>query len=184
MSGESDRSLTGVPALPGRWRRLFALVSVVLLMAGCGTTSNVIIDEEIVTNQKPMASYTSLVLRDFELKRELYDDGGDSPGERERFYKEMPARLSEQILRYVKARRVYETVSRGTDVSAATLILQGTFIRVGRFRITIEAVLMDGGTGQEVAYFRQTLWDVLDTSEAIGRLGREVADFLDRIQYK
>lgn len=162
---------------------LFTLL-VFLLLAGCAATSNVVTDEEIVTNQKPMSTYTSLLVRDFELKRELYDDGDERIGEREQRYERIPAQLTEQIQRYVKARRVFETVSRTTKPTATTLILQGKFTRMGRFRITIEALLLDGASGQEVAYFRQTLWDVLDTSEAVGRLGREVADFLDRIQYK
>ena len=55
---------------------------------------------------------------------------------------------------------------------------------MGRFKISAIVTLLDGATGQEVAYFRQTLWDVLDTTEAISSLGREVADFIDRIQYK
>ncbi len=184
MSVDAGQSIAGKPAPIGRWCWLFVLCSVALLMTACAATSNVVTDEEIVTNQKPMATYTSLLLRDFELKRELYDDGDERMGEREQLFERIPARLTEQIQRYVKARRVYETVSRTTELTPKTLILQGKFIRVGRFRITIEAVLLDGGTGQEVAYFRQTLWDVLDTSEAVGILGREVANFLDRIQYK
>jgi hypothetical protein len=44
--------------------------------------------------------------------------------------------------------------------------------------------LRDGASGQEVAYLRQTLWDVLDTTDSLSLLGREVADFIDRIQYK
>lgn len=184
MSVDAERSIAGRTAPIRRWGRFFALCAVVLLMTACAATSNVVTDEEIVTNQKPMATYTSLLLRDFELKRELYDDGDERMGEREQRYERIPAQLTEQIQRYVKARRVYESVSRTTEISSKTLILQGKFIRMGRFRITIEALLLDGASGQEVAYFRQTLWDVLDTSEAVGRLGREVADFLDRIQYK
>ncbi|WP_041532258.1 hypothetical protein [Pelobacter propionicus] len=184
MSVDVGRSIAGRPAPIGRWCWLFMLCSVALLMTACAATSNVVTDEEIVTNQKPMATYTSLLLRDFELKRELYDDGDERMGEREQRYERIPAQLTEQIQRYVKARRVYESVSRTTELTPKTLILQGKFIRMGRFRITIEALLLDGASGQEVAYFRQTLWDVLDTSEAVGRLGREVANFLDRIQYK
>ena len=33
-------------------------------------------------------------------------------------------------------------------------------------------------------FSRQTLWDVFDTTETINLLAREVADFIDRIQYK
>jgi hypothetical protein len=45
-------------------------------------------------------------------------------------------------------------------------------------------MLYDGSNGHEVAYFRQTLWDVIDTTEAVSLLGRDIADFIDRIQYK
>lgn len=181
MTVDGSRRIAGAIVRRGT---LPALLALLLLLFGCAATSNVVTDEEIVTNQKPMATYTSLLLCDFELKRELYDDGDERQGEREQRYERIPAQLTEQIQRYVKARRVFESVSRGTTLSPTTLVLQGKFIRMGRFRITIEALLLDGGSGQEVAYFRQTLWDVLDTSEAVGRLGREVADFLDRIQYK
>jgi hypothetical protein len=144
-----------------------------------------VLDEEIVTNHKPMSTYRELLLRDFELKKELYSDAPASRmGERERRYAQIPAQLTDQVVRYVKARRIYDSVSRDEELSETTLVLQGKFTRMGRFRISIEAVLLDGETGKEVAYFRQTLWDVLDTTEAVGLLGREIANFIDRIQYK
>jgi len=167
-----------------RWSVMLFLLCALHMIAGCAATSNAVTDEEIVTNQKPMSTYTSLLLRDFELKRELYGDAGDRVGEREQRYTRIPEQLTEQVLRYVKSRRIFQSVSRNEKISATTLILQGKFVRMGRFRISLEAVLLDGGTGQEVAYVRQTLWDVLDTTEAVGRLGRELADFIDRIQYK
>ena len=167
-----------------RWGIMLCLLAALVVMSGCAATSNAVTDEEIVTNQKPMSSYTSLLLRDFELKREFQSNGDDRMGEREQRYAKIPEQLTEQVLRYVKARDIYKNVSRTEKLSATTLILQGKFVRMGRFRISIEAYLLDGVSGQEVAYCRQTLWDVLDTTEAIGRLGREVADFLDRIQYK
>lgn len=159
---------------------LFSLI----LATGCATTSNAVTEEEIVTNQKPMVTYTSLLVRDFELKKELYSDGDGRMDEREQRYSRVPEQLTDQILRYIRSLRIYQSVSRDEKLSPHTLILQGKFVRLGRFRISIEALLLDGGTNQEVAYFRQTLWDVLDTTEAIGRLGHEVADFIDRIQYK
>lgn len=169
-------------------RRLGGLVLYLLsglLLSGCAATSTAVMDEEIVTNPKPMATYTTLLLRDFTLKRELFTDLPDARmGERERRYARIPAQLTEQVERYVKSRRIYRSVSRDEPLSATTLVLQGKFTRMGRFRISIEAVLLDGETGKEVAYFRQTLWDVLDTTEAVGLLGREIANFIDRIQYK
>lgn len=167
-----------------RFVSLLLLLLSLLLVAGCATSSNAVTEEEIVTNQKPMVTYTSLLVRDFELKKELYSDGDGRMDEREQRYSRIPKQLTDQILRYVRSRRIYQSVSRDEKLSPTTLILQGKFVRVGRFRISIEALLLDGGTNQEVAYFRQTLWDVLDTTEAIGRLGHEVADFIDRIQYK
>jgi hypothetical protein len=170
-----------------RLRRL--AVPIVLLLAGlvcgCAATATTVMDEEVVTNQKPLSSYKTLVIKDFELKRELYTDVPEARmGERERRYAQIPAQLSEQIQRYVRTRYNYQDVSRDGALSATTLVVKGKFTRMGRFRISIEAQLVDGGTGQEVAYFRQTLWDVFDTTEGIGRLGHEIADFIDRIQYK
>lgn len=184
MKADIARVCVRFPAGIVRWGGMLCLLLALLMMAGCAATSNAVTDEEIVTNQKPMSTYTSLLLRDFELKPELYSDGDDRMGEREQRYALIPGQLTEQILRYVKARRIYRNVSRNEKLSATTLILQGRFVRMGRFRISLEAVLLDGGTGKEVAYVRQTLWDVLDTTEAVGRLGRELADFIDRIQYK
>jgi len=181
-----SEAMSGAP-FPGgaiRYAIYILLLLALLLVTGCATTSNAVTEEEIVTNQKPMSTYTSLLVRDFELKKELYSDGDDRMGERERRYARIPGQLTEQILRYVRSRRIYQSVSRDEKLSAGTLILQGRFVRMGRFRISIEAVLLDGGTKQEVAYFRQTLWDVLDTTEAVGSLAHEVADFIDRIQYK
>lgn len=132
-----------------------------------------------------MNSYKHLLVRDLELKPELYGTlQGAPPGERENRYGVVPGRLSEQIVRYVKASRNYGSVTRSGTPGPSTLVLGGQFTRMGRFRISIEATLRDGATGQEVAYFRQTLWDIVDTTEAVGRLAREVADFIDRIQYK
>jgi hypothetical protein len=172
---ERSRTLSG----------LLAVLVLSILLAGCAATSTTILDEEVVTNQKHMASYKSLIIRDFELKRELYTDGpAEKMSERELRYARIPALLAENIERYVKARQNYRNVSRNGQPSATTLVLKGRFTRVGRFRISIVGTLHDGESDQEVAFFRQTLWDVLDTTETINLLSREVADFIDRIQYK
>lgn len=164
---------------------LSIMLLAVVVLSGCATTATTVMDEEVVTNQKPMFSYKSLVIRDFELKRELYTDVPDARmSAREHLYARIPGELAEQIQRYVRSRHIYQDVARDGAISATTLILKGRFTRMGRFRISLEAQLTDGVSGQEVAYFRQTLWDVFDTTEAIGRLGRDVADFIDRIQYK
>jgi len=156
-----------------------------VLLAGCATTATTVMDEEVVTNPKPMSSYNALIIRDFDLKRELYSDVPEAHmGEREQRYAQVPSLLSEQIQRYVRSRHDYQEVSRDGAPAATTLVLKGRFTRMGRFRISLEAQLLDGGTGQEVAFFRQTLWDVFDTTEGIGRLGREIAEFIARIQYK
>ena len=163
----------------------FAIMFLMALMSGCAATSTTVMDEELVTNQKPMSLYKSLVIHKFELKRELYSDVPESRmGLQERRYAQVPAQLAEQIQRYIKAKRIYKNVSLEGDISESTLVLKGKFTKMGRFRISLETVLLDGATGQEVAYCRQTLWDVFDTTEGIGRLGRDVADFIDRIQYK
>jgi hypothetical protein len=155
------------------------------LFSGCASTATTILDEEVVTNQKPMATYKSLIINDFELKNEVFTDAPEARmSERERRYAQFPTVLAEHIERYVRARHTYQDVDRISQPSATSLVLKGKFTRVGRFRISIVAMLYDGDNGHEVAYFRQTLWDVLDTTEAVGLLGRDVADFIDRIQYK
>ena len=165
---------------------LFAIIFLMALLTGCAATSTTIMDEELVSNQKPMSTYKSLVIQKYDLKRELYSDVPESRmGLQERRYAQVPAQLAEQILRYIKAKRIYKNVSlEGETAADSTLILKGKFTKMGRFRVSIETFLLDGATGQEVAYCRQTLWDVFDTTEGIGRLGRDVADFIDRIQYK
>ncbi len=168
-------------------RILLALCSVCLLLycAGCAASSATIIEEEVVSNPKPMYSYTSLIIKDFELKRELYTDspsGGMST--RDLRYTKLPGELSEHIERYVKSHRTYANISSFGEPDASTLVLIGKFNRVGRFKISVSASLRDGSTDKEVAFFRQTLWDVFDTSESISQLGREIADFIHRIQYK
>jgi len=156
-----------------------------VLTAGCAATSTTVMDEEVVTNQKHMSSYKSLIIRDFELQKELYTDSADAAmSAREQRYAQMPSLLAENIERYVKSRQTYRSVSRNGQPTATTLVLKGRFTRVGRFRVSIVGTLHDGASDQEVAFFRQTLWDVFDTTEAINLLSREVADFLDRIQYK
>jgi hypothetical protein len=169
----------------GRLLTILFVLFLAVMASGCAATSTAIMDEEIVTNQKPMSVYKSLIITDFELKRELYGTAGDSRmSDRELRYSRIPSEMSEGIERYVKSRRTYQSVSRNGAVTATTLVLKGTFVRIGRFRISIIGTLHDGGNGQEVAYFRQTLWDVYDTTGAVNLLSREVADFIDRIQYK
>lgn len=168
-------------------RSLLVLCSAWLLLvsAGCAASSTTIIEEEVVTNPKPMYSYTSLVIQDLELKRELYSDApAAGMSQRELRYAKLPGELSEHIERYVKSHRTYKNISRDGKPDAATLLLTGKFIRLGRFKISVVVSLRDGVTGQEVAYFRQTLWDVLDATETVSDLGREIADFINRIQYK
>lgn len=168
--------------------KLLQALGTLLLMvflSACAATSTTIIDEEVVTNPKPMYTYKSLVIRDFDLKREMFTDAPDAElNSRESLYAQIPNELSGHIERYVKSRRIYQSVSRNGQVNASTLVVTGRFTRLGRFRISTTVTLLDGASGQEVAYFRQTLWDVVDTTGAINDLGREVADFIDRIQYK
>jgi len=164
----------------------YILISMILfVLSGCATSSNTVIDEEIVTNQKPMALYNSLIIKEFELNRELYTSEQTSRvGERDQRYAQIPGQLADLIKRYVVSKNIYRSVERDGHPSTKTLILKGKFTKMGRFRISIEAVITDSMTGQEVAFFRQTLWDVFDTVESIGSLGRGVADYIDRIQYK
>ena len=125
------------------------------------------------------------MIHDFELKKELYSDAPDAGmSQRDLRYTKLPEELSEHIERYVKSHRTYKNISRDGKPDASTLMLTGKFKRLGRFKISVDVSLHDGASGQEVAYFRQTLWDVLDTTDSISQLGREVADFIDRIQYK
>jgi len=173
---------TGFSRRLGVWLLALFLIS---LTAGCAATSTTVLDEEVVTNQKHMASYKSLIIRDFELKSGLYTDTPAARlSDRELRYAQLPTLLAENIERYVKSRQTYPDVSRDGQPTATTLVLKGRFTRVGRFRISIVGTLHDGASDQEVAFFRQTLWDVLDTTETVNLLSREVADFIDRIQYK
>jgi hypothetical protein len=168
-------------------RALLAMCAACLLLisGGCAASSTTIIEEEVVTNPKPMYSYTSLVIQDFELNRELYtDSSATGMSQRELRYAKLPGELSEHIERYVKSHRTYATILRDAKPDASTLLLTGKFKRLGRFKISVVVSLRDGVSGQEVAYFRQTLWDVLDSTDSISLLGREVANFIDRIQYK
>src|SRR5450631_1406969 len=174
-----------VRVYPRRLRGWLFTLLLCALAVGCAATSTTILDEEVVTNQKHMASYKSLIIHDFELKSELYTDSPEAGmSDRERRYSQVPSLLAENIERYVKARQSYLNVSRNGQPTATTLVLKGIFTRVGRFRISIIGTLYDGASDQEVAFFRQTLWDVFDTTETINLLSREVADFIDRIQYK
>lgn len=166
-------------------RQFIKLFVIIILLSGCAATSNTVIDEEIVTAQKPMATYNSLIIKEFELKRELYNtEIGTRVGERDQRYAQIPDQLAEQIKRYLISKNIYRAVTRDGKPNAKTLILKGKFTKMGRFRISIEAVIVDSITGQEVAFFRQTLWDVFDATETVGALAREVADYIDRIQYK
>jgi hypothetical protein len=176
-----------MPISSGSLRNTALLFCAVLLFmcAGCAASSTTIIEEEIVTNPKPMYNYTALVIRDLELKRDMYADGPDAAmSERERRYARLPGELSRSIEQCIKDNHSYSNISRDGKLDAATLVLTGKFIRLGRFKISVVVSLRDGATDQEVAYFRQTLWDVIDTTVSIGDLGREVADFIYRIQYK
>ncbi|MGB9080997.1 MAG: hypothetical protein WCD00_06820 [Desulfuromonadaceae bacterium] len=173
------------PGAISRALLLLCFACLLLIFAGCAASSTTVIEEEVVTNSKPMYSYTSLVIQDFELKRELYSDSPDTGmSQRDLLYAKIPGELTAHIERYIKSHRTYKNISRDGKPDASTLLLTGKFMRLGRFKISVVATLRDGVSGQEVAYFRQTLWDVLDTTESISQLGREVADFIDRIQYK
>lgn len=156
-----------------------------LLSAGCAASSTTRIEEEVVTNPKPMYRYTKLLIQNLELKRELYSDASDADmSERGQRYERLPEELSGHIERFVTSQKTFKKISRNEKPDAATLVLTGKFIRLGRFKISIVVNLRDGGTGQDVASFRQTLWDVMDTTDSFSDLGRETADFLYRIQYK
>lgn len=165
-------------------RALFC-ICLLAFCAGCAASSTTVIEEETVTNPKPMYRYTTLIIRDLELKRELYSDAPDAGlSGRELHYSKLPGELSDHIERAVRSHDIYKNISRNGTPDASTLLLTGRFVRLGRFKITVLVSLIDGESGQEVASFRQTLWDVLDTTDSFSDLGREVGDFIYRIQYK
>ena len=141
------------------------------------------IGREKVKNKKPMYSYTSLIVRDFGISQinTLSDQVGSA---RYQQIRNMPEQLSALLVRDIAAHRIYMNVSREGTPNGATVLLTGTFQRVGRFKISVEASLRDGVTGEEIAQFRQTLWDVLDTNASFATLSRELAEFIDRIQFK
>jgi hypothetical protein len=156
-----------------------------LVCAGCAASSTTRIEEEVVTNSKPMYRYTKLLIQNLELKRELYSDASEAGmSERGHRYARLPEELSGYIERFVTSHNMFKKISRDEKPDAATLVLTGKFIRLGRFKITVAVNLLDGATGENVANFRQTLWDVMDTTDSFSDLGRETADFLYRIQYK
>jgi hypothetical protein len=164
---------------------MLCCLSLLLVCAGCAASSTTRIEEEVVTNPKPMYNYTKLLIQDMELKRELYSDASDAGrSQRDLRYERLPGELSGHIERFVTSRKVFKKISRDGKPDAATLVLSGRFVRLGRFKITVVVNLRDGATGQDVAVFRETLWDVMNTTDSFSDLGREVADFLYRIQYK
>ena len=97
MRTDNIRNRASIPILIVRWVVMLCLLAALVVLGGCAATSNAVTDEEIVTNQKPMSSYTSLLLRDFELKREFYSDGDDRMGEREQRYARIPEQLTERF---------------------------------------------------------------------------------------
>lgn len=159
------------------------LFSVVL--TGCAVSSAAIMDEERVTNTKPISQYRSLIINEFILKKDLLSfSTADSASEREKRYFKMPAEIAAAVERLVSERQIFTQVSRTIVPDTKSLILTGEFTRVSRFKISVMARLFDGETRKEVAFFRLTLWDVYDTSQTIAMLAKETSDFIDRIQYK
>lgn len=165
--------------------RILMLVVFCMSAWGCAASSTTIVDSESVTNPKPLFLYTSLIISDFVLDKEMITDAPDTRmSEREQRYSRLPDELSNHLVRYITSHRIYRSVTRDGTPNATTLVLKGKFTRVGRFRISLAATLHDGETGQEVASFRETLWDVLDATETVTDLAKTLADFIDRIHYK
>lgn len=154
-------------------------------LSGCAVSSAAIMDEERVINTKPISHYRSLRINEFLLKRDLVTStASESTNEREIRYLAMPQEIAAAVERLVSERHIFDAVSRTIVPDAKSLVLTGEFTRVSRFKVSVASRLHDGGTGAEVAFFRLTLWDVYDTSQAISMLSKEVSDFIDRIQYK
>lgn len=155
------------------------------ILSGCAASSAAIMDEERVTNTKPISRYHSLRINEFLLKNDLVTSSPpESANEREKRYLTMPQDVAATVERLVSDRQIFTTVSRTVVPDAKTLVLSGVFTRVSRFKVSVTSYLHDGVTGKEVAYFRLTLWDVYDTSKTISVLSKEISDFIDRIQYK
>lgn len=155
------------------------LMILLLVLAGCAPSSNIVIEAESVTNQSRFDSYRHFVVRDFSLPVELQSM-------QDQRYSGLPQKLSASIERSMKGRRLFQQVSRSNadNKGIGVMILSGSFVRAGRFKITVEGRLSDAATGSELAYFQHTLWDVLDTSASIDDLGKEIVTFIDRIHYR
>ena len=170
--------------------RLSGILLCLLLLffvSGCAPSSNIVVDDELIVNQRRFDSYKRLVVMPFQLQTGLYSDQqAEKPGSREARYAEMPQKLANSIEHSLRERKLFREVLRSLPEKAGgdTLILAGKFTRIGRFRVSVETSLVDASTGREQASFKHTLWDVLDTSDTIGDLGEEIATYLDRIHYR
>ena len=170
-----------------RFLSILLWISLLLFVSGCAPSSNVVVDDELIVNQRRLDSYRRLVVTTFQMQKGLYtDQQTEKPGSREARYAEMPQKLAGAIERELRERKLFPEILRSVPerVGSETLILAGRFTRIGRFRVSVEASLVDASTGREQASFKHTLWDVLDTNDSIGDLGEEIATYLDRIHYR
>lgn len=165
------------------FKKLLVILSA-LALSSCAGNSATVADYEVIGNKKPISLYKTLVINKFELARELYTSSTGNLDGRDATYAAVPDRLDKDFRQLISRKNLYQSVSDGGFVTDTTLILKGRFSRIGRFKISIIADLYDGGTGQLVASYASTLWDVYDATGSITDLAKDLADFIDRIQYK
>lgn len=163
-----------------------------------------VLGKETIYTSKRLSTYDSIIVKDFPINEAEVSNIGDR--ERSRYEAAKPKMvniLSEELIRQLKAKKLFKKVQRNKGETAKAIILEGKFTQVnagsralkfavgygaGSSKITIQGRLLDATTKKELAVFendRHSPFNLADFErifmEDTKNQAKDLAEFLGKL---
>lgn len=180
------------------------LINALALAADKPLSKPGVLGEETIYTSKPLSNYKALVIRDFPLDQAVLKNMNDE--ELSRFQAIKPKLLellSEEFVKRMQSKKLFDRVGRNGDTGPQTLILEGRFSKIdagnralkfwvgfgaGKSTLTMEGKLTDGATGEVLAVFendRHAPFNMADMEkifdEDTKNLAKDLVEFIEKL---
>lgn len=128
-----------------------------------------VLGEETIHTTKPLSRFKNVVIRDFPMDQVVFKNMNEEESGRFRAIQpNLVNLLSEEFVKQMQSKKLFDRVVRNGEAGPQTLILEGRFTKIdagnralkffvgfgaGKSTLTMEGKLTDGATGEALAVF-------------------------------
>jgi hypothetical protein len=163
-----------------------------------------VLGEETIYTSQPLSRYRTLVVRDFPMDQAaLKNMNNEEKGRFQTIRPQLVQLLSEELVRRLQSKNLFDRVIRNGESGPQTLVLEGRFSKVdagnralkfwvgfgaGKSTLTMEGRLSDGATGEVLAVFendRHAPFNMAEMEkifdEDTRNLAKDLAAFIEKL---